>query len=288
MTEEEHIFEAKKILQYLVNRLKNYNGEDKYIAYSELAKAIQYPEPYTGSIFGNKIGHTLGAMGHLFENFIAPDWQGSIPFIQTMVVSKSTKLPSDGLSEFKSDYPDLPKSKKREYIQNEYERIFEFGERWFWVLKELNIKPLESIVLNKTVNSKPLYNPFGSEGSPEHKKVIKYIFNHPEKFGFTKDCEKFIEYPLKSGDSVDVVFIDDNKILGIEAKSFRSGDDDHERGIFQCIKYRAVLNAENKVNRTNLNSDCILVHERDLTKQIIENKKTLQVETIQIKVNKIK
>lgn len=285
MTEEEHKSEAKKILSYLVNRLKIYKGEDKYIAYSDLAKIVKYPEPYTGSFFSNRIGHTLGVMGHLFKDFTAPDWQGSIPFIQAMIVSKSTKLPSDGLSEFKSDYPYLPTNKKREYIQNEYERIFEFGERWYWILNELNIKPLESIELKSTIKSKPLFNPFGSEGSPEHKKVVNYVFNHPEKFGFKQDCEKFIEYPLKSGDYIDVVLIDDNRILGVEAKSFRSGDDDHERGIFQCIKYREVLKAENKLNHVLKNADCLLVHERDLTKSLIKNKRLLTVETKQIKVN---
>lgn len=285
MTDEEHKSEAKKILAYLVNRLKTYKGEEKYIAYSDLAKAAKYPEPYKGSFFSNRIGHTLGVMGHLFDDFTAPDWQGPIPFIQTMVVSKTTKLPSNGLSEFKSDYPDLPKDKKIQYVRNEYERIFNFGERWYCVLNELDIKPLESIELKRTVKSKPLYNPFGSEGSPEHKKVVNYVFNHPEYFGFKKDCEKFIEYPLKSGDSIDVVLIDDNKVLGVEAKSFRSGDDDHERGIFQCIKYREVLKAESRLNHVLKSADCILVHERNLTKNLIKNKKILQVDTTQIKVN---
>lgn len=287
MTEIEHNLEAEKFLAYLVHRLKTYKGEDKYISYSDLARAIKYPEPYTGSLFSNRIGHTLGVMGHLFDNFVAPDWQGQIPFIQAMVVSKTTKLPSDGLKEFQPNYPDLPNYKKIEYIKNEYERIFEFGERWYWVLNELDIEPLESLEIKETLKSKVLYNSFGSEGSPEHKKVVNYVFNHPELFGFKKNCEKFKEYPLKSGDSIDVVFIDEKKVLGVEAKSYKSGDDDHERGIFQCIKYREVLKAENIVNHIDKDSDCILVHERDFSKKLIRIKKTLQVEVRQTKVNKI-
>jgi hypothetical protein len=40
MTKYDHINEVKKCLLFLVNRLDNYNGEDKFITYENLAKSI--------------------------------------------------------------------------------------------------------------------------------------------------------------------------------------------------------------------------------------------------------
>ena len=56
-------------------------------------------------------------------------------------------------------------------------------------------------------------------------------------------------------------------------KSKRSGYDDIERGIYQCIKYRAVLIAENKVNKISKPVHVILVTEDvvpDFLKKISE------------------
>jgi hypothetical protein len=285
MTEYNHKNEAKKCLAFLVNRLDNYNGGDKFITYGDLAKSIDYPEPHKGSYFGRQIGETLGVMGHLFDNINVPDWKGPIPYIQAMVVGQSTKLPSDGLKEFKHEYPNLSTEKKKDYVKQEYQRIFEFGERWNFVLEKLEITPEKDLVSTQNIQLKKLYNPFGSEGSPEHKKLRDYISNHPELIGFSAEIQGNLEYPLKSGDSVDVIFMDDDRVLGVEVKSKRSGEDDHERGIFQCIKYREVLKSEDKVNNLDREIDCILVHEEELTDKLNRVKIKLKVETKQIRIN---
>lgn len=285
MTEYDHINEAKKCLAYLVKRLDNYNGEDKFITYGNLAKSIAYPEPHKGSHFGKRIGETLGVMGHLFDSVIVPDWKGPIPYIQAMVVTQNTKLPGDGLKEFKPDYPNLSAEKKKDYVKHEYQRIFDFGERWNFVLEKLLIRPVEDLVIPQNIKIKKLFNPFGSEGSPEHKKLRDYIAIHPELIGFRYKTKGITEYPLKSGDSVDVVFINEYKVLGVEVKSIKSGEDDHERGIFQCIKYREVLKSEDKINNLNREIDCILVHEEELTDKLHQIKNKLKIETKQFKIN---
>lgn len=285
MTEYNHINEAKKCLAFLVNRLDNYLGGDKFITYGDLAKSIDYPEPHKGSYFGKQIGVTLGVMGHLFDSINVPDWKGPIPYIQAMVVGQNTKLPSDGLKEFKPDYPNFSTEKKKDYVKQEYQRIFNFGERWNFVLEELMIKPDKDLVSSQNIKIKKLFNPFGSEGSPEHKKLRDYISIHPKLVGFGDETKGITEYPLKSGDSVDVVFMSEDKVLGVEIKSKRSGEDDHERGIYQCIKYREVLKSEDKVNNLAREIDCILVHEEELTDKLNRVRIKLKVETKQIKIN---
>ena len=59
--------------------------------------------------------------------------------MQALVVSTSDKLTSDGLKEFNATYPLLTKEKKKDFVQAEYRKIFEFGDRWEEVLNRLGI-----------------------------------------------------------------------------------------------------------------------------------------------------
>ncbi len=257
MTQIEHEFWAKQILSFLVKHVINFKTGYKYIPYSELASLINYPEPHTGNLFSSNIGMTLGTMGHLFDKIISDGHFESIPLIQALVVSKTDSLPSDGLKEFDPTYPNLSKEKKRDFIKNEYDNIFSFGNNWIEVCKLLDVKLDDDLIKH----SKNLFNPFGPEGSPEHRKLRDYIATNPSLVNVF-ECNKGItEYPLKSGDKIDVLFEESKMITAVEVKSKRSGYDDIERGIYQCIKYRAVLIAENKVNKTSKPVHAILVTE---------------------------
>lgn len=136
---------AKKALLFLVEHVRNFKGGNKSITYSDLAKAINFPGEYIGNAFGKKIGTTLGMMGHLYHNLIAPDWDGNIPMIESLVVHTGDGLPADGLKEFYPSYPDLSINGKKDFLKSEYEKIFIFGERWEWILEQINIKKKESL-----------------------------------------------------------------------------------------------------------------------------------------------
>lgn len=56
-----------------------------------------------------------------------------------------------------------------------------------------------------------------------------------------------------------MVFEDENFVFAVEVKSERSGNDDIERGLYQCIKYEEVLRAEIKVNKKTKQVVCVLV-----------------------------
>ena len=280
MSEINHEHYAKKSVGFLINHIVNFKSGNKFVTYGDLAKAIDYPKPHTGSNFGSKIGTTLGVMGHLVEEVVIDNWIGRVPFLQALVVRQDTKLPSTGLREFKTDYPDLDKEKRKDYVKLEYEKVFQFGDRWFQVLKSLGIEN------NKyPPQKKGKYNPFGNEGSPEHRNLRDYVAENPEYIGLDISKKGQTEYPLKSGDSIDVCFILENRIIGVEVKSIRSGNDDLERGIFQCIKYREVLKAENKISNKEKSVDCILVYEGDMDKKNIRQSSRLNVKTIQVSYN---
>lgn len=275
MTTIDHEYWAREVLKYLVTHVKNFRGGKKYIYYGELAKAIHYPTPYSGSVFANNIGHTLGEMGHLIENEVIDGERP--PYIQALLVAVGSNLPGDGIKEFYRDYPNLPKDKKKDLISVEYQRIFDFGSRWEKLLDKLGIKADKLDTPGKNLE---LHNPYGSEGSPEHQALRDYIFNHPELFG-CKPADKFREYPLKSGDSVDVVFETPDEIIGVEVKSARSGYDDLERGIFQCFKYRAVMEAEDYIRGIKRKAKCFLVSECTLPYDLLRVSQKLGVEVLE-------
>lgn len=255
MTDIDHRRYAQKALQELVSYIKNYSGGNKYITYGDLAKKINYPGLHTGNLFGLQIGRTLGVMGHLFDGILIDG--ETIPLIQTLVVSSGSKLPSDGLKEFNKTYPELSTEKKKDFAQIEYDKIFKFGNRWEKVLQLLNIESDQDTPPD--ANSGKKFNPYGSEGSPEHRKLRDYIAANPSILNLPADVKGIVEYPLKSGDSVDVVFELSDRIVAVEVKSLRSNQDDIERGIYQCIKYKAVLDAENFITNSNKTIDVHLV-----------------------------
>lgn len=252
----EHTYWAKKILGFLVNHVCDFKGGDKFITYGKVAKAVGYPAPHTGNLFGSNIGKTLSVMGHMFDTMNVDGV--SVPMIQALVVGSNTKLPSVGLKEFNPTYKFLTADKKKDFFQAECRKIFEFGDRWEEVLNRLGIDNPKKVVkgYKKTGG---LYNPYGSEGSPEHRALRDYIAANPAKIGISIKAKGITEYPLKSGDSIDVVFEDDSVVFAVEVKSERSGNDDIERGLYQCIKYEEVLKAEDRVHKKSREISCVLV-----------------------------
>ena len=263
MDNAQHEHWAKVVLRALVERVKNFDGGDKFITYGNLAHQVNYPGPHTGSNFGREIGGTLGVLGHLIEDEVV-DGQKP-PLIQAMVVSSNTKPPSDGLKEFNSSYPTLTNEKKRDFTYREFQKVFNFGSRWDEVLKRLGLESSDNKITEKASKKSGLYNPYGSEGSPEHRALRDYIAQNPESIGLPSSAEGITEYPLKSGDSVDVVFVTDEKTIAVEVKSERSGNDDIERGIYQCVKYFAVLKSEGIVKKSACDVEAILVIEGELS-----------------------
>jgi len=65
---------------------------------------------------------------------------------------------------------------------------------------------------------------------------------------------------LLSGDEVDVFFEATNSADLVEVKSRRSADSDYMRGVYQCIKYRAVFRAQREGTTPDLNIRAILVN----------------------------
>ncbi len=281
---------AKKSLEVLVRHVLAYQNEPlPGITYEELAFKI-------GRINKHGVGHAhgmggiLGKMGHLLCN-LEVGWKERIPHIQCLVVKKTGSnkgLPDDGISEFWKDYPNLTMVEKEHKTQAEREFIAQFGSRWNSVLRALNIPEIQ--VLDTVPRRK-----FGYGGeSPAHKALKEFVKQNPSLVGISSDANVFIEYAFPSLDTVDVLFKTPTCWTAVEVKSAVSDGvlGDYERGIYQAVKYTAILRAMQQDTKYKVPEEIrvFLVLEKSLPvslKQIanrlhvevVENVKAKEVET---------
>lgn len=87
--------------------------------------------------------------------------------------------------------------------------------------------------------------------SDAHKALKEYVLNNPQIVGADAAWQGWPEYPLLSGDQIDVFFRGEDEWVGVEVKSSTSEGnfEDYRRGLFQVVKYKAVLNAQAKIDR---------------------------------------
>lgn len=126
----------------------------------------------------------------------------------------------------------------------------------------------------------------GGEGD-EHKSIKDYLAHHPETIGIKGVKSYKLEYDLLSGDRLDVYFeCSRNKHFAIEVKPSFSTDAEITRGIFQCIKYKAVMDAMRVVENKNYDNFVILVTTRELStsnKQLAADLNVRYIENLKIK-----
>ena len=112
---------------------------------------------------------------------------------------------------------------------------------------------------------------FGDGGeSDSHKELKEFIYNNPQVIGIKEYVYKEMEHTLLSADRIDVWFEQkDGSCIAVEIKSAKSCDADIMRGLFQCVKYKAIMDAENKVKCSKASNSSILVLGGSLSEQNI-------------------
>ncbi|MOA28257.1 hypothetical protein D3C78_1491850 [compost metagenome] len=94
---------------------------------------------------------------------------------------------------------------------------------------------------------------------------------------------------LPSADVIDILFIDQSLKIGVEVKSHISTPEDILRGIFQCVKYKHLIEAKQIVDNELPNSRIILALEGRLPEKFIIAKNLLGIEVIDnIQMSKVK
>ena len=181
-----------------------------------------------------------------------------IPTLNSLVKNQTTKLPSDGFELVYPSYNDLNEEEKKVFIEGLDSKAMKF-KRWDWVLDQLGLEPVKLITEEELQSKTSKMGGSCGEGK-DHKQLKQYILEHPESIGLKDVVYKTDEFILPSGDRIDVYFIRKNgDRVAVEVKPKSSPDEDMMRGIFQCVKYKAVLEAVRTVECESFNVSTILV-----------------------------
>lgn len=221
------------------------------IFYSSLARELGMPNP-------RNLNYVLGCIGQTIQHLSQQKGE-PIPPIQCLVVNKATGFPGEGIGWFNitmEDFSSLPLKRQREVVQAQLQRVYSYS-RWPDLLSELDLTPIETN-FTSTVRAATTFRG-GGEGA-EHKKLKDFVAANPSVVGLPASTPMGnTEVPLPSGDCLDVSFQAKSLWVAVEVKSAISSPADITRGIFQCIKYRAVLDAVLLAERRPQNSRAILV-----------------------------
>ncbi len=276
---------ARVALPILVRQAKA--GQTIY--YGDLAKEIGMPQ-------AKNLNYPLGSIGKSLKE-LNDKWKGDIPQIQWIVVNQSTGLPGDGIEELipntkkrKEEFtPDTEKRKfsklsteeKNRIVKSKLTEIYSYG-KWDLVLKELGLQPYttDRAIIKKIKKLASTKKSFGGEGE-QHKKLKLYIKENPNcvKVKLT-ELEAETEKGLPSGDSIDVFFENAKHWVGVEVKSEISREENICRGLYQCVKYQAVMEADLLTSNKDTKVRVILALGGSFPSSLIHIKNTLGIEVI--------
>ena len=228
---------ASKILPVLIRQAQ----AAMPISYSSLAAEVGTHQRVIGKCL-SIVGNELLALGNENGLPVAP------PLINAIVVNLSTGEPSGGVNIFlEQKLGSMAKPEDRQVAINLFQSESYHYKYWNDVLTYFKMTPATPAKSVADLKPKPQKHgkANGGEG-PEHATFKEFISKHPQLFGIAK-AQAETEYPLASGDAIDVLFSNDKLVVGVEVKSKTSDEDDIKRGMFQTVKYKAVLEAMEKL-----------------------------------------
>jgi len=272
----------------LLNCLK---GGESFVTYGAIRDELQH-QLGINTIFPTQIGYVAGS---LMNQILEVDPRA--PLINA-VITRPNGLPGLGAGSYFANRYKVPaynkwnavsSEKKRTLVEREREKVLRYG-RWEQINLRLFGKGAQELLRKREGSEEDGLpekgrNYGGEPESEEHKKLKAWVAANPHKIGIGKSFGKGVpESALLSGDIVDVLFNDGTNYITVEVKSCRSNDDDFRRGIYQCVKYRAVKQAENHPNKAMVRA--ILVTERELNKELKVRARLLNISFKCVSVNK--
>jgi hypothetical protein len=261
---------ARAALPLLVRQAK----AQKTIYYADLAEELGIPNP-------RNLNFVLGSIGQSILQ-LERERGESIPPIQCLVVNQADGLPGEGVGFFieKEEYKAMSKRQRRIVVDGQLQKVFAYA-KWDSVLEAFSMQPA-TLDFSRLVRKAANCGRGGGE-SEHHKNLKEYVAAHPHFIGLaTTVAHGVTEYGLPSGDELDVLFREGDEWIGVEVKSLISGDDDLIRGLFQCVKYHAVLEALLLTKGLAPNIRTVLVTTRPLPAELLPLRNILGIEVINI------
>ena len=213
------------------------------------------------------LNYILGSIGQALVR-LSKHWKEKVPPIQCLVVSKATGIPGEGIGWFlvsEDDFGKLPLRRRREIVHAELEHIYSYPH-WDDVLAHLDLQSVETDFTEEIARAS---SGFGEGESEEHKRLKEFVAMNPSAIGLPKTTHiGKTEYRLPSGDCLDISFRSKRTWIAVEVKSRTSRHQDLVRGIFQCIKYQAILDAVLIAESQTSDARVLLVLEESLPESL--------------------
>lgn len=223
---------VRLILSVLIHWAKS--GQKEH-TYNDLIKAI-------GKVRFSGISQALGAV-HDVMDALQKETGKEIPTLNTLVKNGTLQLPSNGFSYVFPNYEKLNEAERRVFVAGMDSKAVDYPH-WNWVLDQLGLKEFSPLTEEQLEAIKHPQRGFGGGEGEEHKSLKEYICQHPDCLGYHHVTAAETEHALPSGDKLDVYLeLADGTHVAIEVKPSTSPEHDLTRGLFQCVKYRAVMDA---------------------------------------------
>lgn len=195
----------------------------------------------------SKSARLMGRLAGIMMNHILED-DLETPLLNILLVGQDTLLPGDGAKgflnrRFNKRCLHVKHRDWNKYCNKAETEVYTFPH-WKKVYKKVFD---ETFMPEDWVDAGKERDGISSGQSGEgrnHRNLRLWVKNNPGKIDNKSDGARTeTEVVLKSGDRVDVVIYGSDKTIAVEVKSRDSNETDLERGIYQCIKYRAVMAA---------------------------------------------
>lgn len=260
---------ARRALPLLVRQAK----AEQPITYGDLAEELGMPNP-------RNLNYPLGTIGNALY-MLSGEWGVEVPPIQAVVMNKGTGMPGTGVDYAAPDakeFKEASTKRRREIVNLMLSKVYAFGH-WDDVLLHFGLAPAAApAALPPT---RPIRDWGGGE-SPEHLALKQFVAANPQVVGLPRACPPGeTEFLFGSADAVDVLFRNRREWVGVEVKSARSDEADVARGLFQCVKYQALIEATQMVAQLPINCRALLALGGKLPGALVALRNTLGVEVFE-------
>ena len=218
-------------------------------------------------------GRPAGAVGNACIE-IEKEIGEKVPPLNALVVNAKSGIPGTGCDHYLATYldknhpGDLTDAQRKAMAEETMEEVWRF-QKWDEILDECGFKPLQGAIPALRSDSQrkaPSKRGWSREPeSAEHQALKKWVAENPHALGSKIPyCPGQTEWLFASADRADVMFEHKDGCLAVEVKAANANDADLERGIYQCVKYQALLRAELKAQSKVPNGLSLLVTEAHL------------------------
>jgi hypothetical protein len=241
---------AMKMLPILVRQA----GSQQPLTYGAMATEV-------GMLHHRPVQRAAGRIAYALEEIRSMrGWRRRPPpKLQSLIINKATGLPGHGVNGFMSRQYQHARTRQQRAaaLRNAHAEVYAYPH-WSDVMHLLGVNSTLQDLQDLTQMATDARG-HGGEG-PHHKALKAYVAANPIIVGLPQaHAVGDEEHRLPSGDQIDVLFMGAGGALAVEVKPHTSGRDDIARGVYQCVKYRAVLEAKSSISSDPYDVSVMLV-----------------------------